>query len=139
MVAVDPSVVLVDALFYRADIATDYLESDENTRLDWSMGKALGHPRPCYVNTIRMGPKKYYRIFPKISRESIFFVKHLIEIRNPYTGMLLNSTDKLRGVIVGTMRTTNHYGTWGRKIRSHGIIPPNSYEGCDIEWNENAL
>ncbi|GFX45793.1 hypothetical protein TNCV_934321 [Trichonephila clavipes] len=31
--------------------------------------------------------------------------------------MFPNSTEKFRGVIVGSMGTTNHYRTWGRKLR----------------------
>ncbi|GFV98697.1 hypothetical protein TNCV_1453831 [Trichonephila clavipes] len=34
--------------------------------------------------------------------------------------VLLNSTDKSRGVIVGSMGTTNQHRTWGRKPRLAG-------------------
>ncbi|GFX47448.1 hypothetical protein TNCV_1734351 [Trichonephila clavipes] len=48
-----------------------------------------------------------------------------------------NSTDTFRGVIVGSMGMTNHHRSRSRKARLVGVIrPKNSYEGCDVVWNE---
>ncbi|GFU27750.1 hypothetical protein TNCV_516291 [Trichonephila clavipes] len=38
--------------------------------------------------------------------------------------------------IVGSMGTVNHHRAWGRKPSLVGIIRKNSYEGCDVDWNE---
>ncbi|GFU54452.1 hypothetical protein TNCV_2980461 [Trichonephila clavipes] len=52
--------------------------------------------------------------------------------------VLLNSTDKFKGVTVGSMGTANHHRTWGRKSRLVGIIRKNGYEWYDAKWNKKG-
>ncbi|GFV41649.1 transposable element Tcb1 transposase [Trichonephila clavipes] len=50
--------------------------------------------------------------------------------------VLPNSTDKLRGMMAGSMGITNHHGTGDRKSCLVGEILKNSYKGYDVECNE---
>ncbi|GFW84210.1 hypothetical protein TNCV_4878731 [Trichonephila clavipes] len=52
--------------------------------------------------------------------------------------VLPNSTGKFRGVIVGSIGTTNQHRTWGCEPRSVGVIFKNNYEGMMLSGTKKG-
>ncbi|GFV04642.1 hypothetical protein TNCV_295191 [Trichonephila clavipes] len=50
--------------------------------------------------------------------------------------VLPNSTVTFREKTLGSMETTNHHRTCGRKLNLVGAIRKTNYEECDVEWIE---